>query len=381
MLEPLWGEPPLELRSKAGLSQKEKDALCNIPQAPLLEGPKLHQPETENILVKQECVGAGSQTSDILVTKSIELLRYRRQITRQLEIIALHKAHQATGANDLPAGEALPPIGQPPILPQAAAFQRTAKTTLFGFPLKEESTFKPIELPDITRKDAELGLRKAVIKISAHNGYQTAQDSAVRVLTEATELFLQTLTRKLRMELDRYLESNGKATGWTDILEKVFAEGGVGGVLDIQDYYEDSIIKYYYRLYSQCRDLEIRYRAEIPHQISGWQGNPDNIPEMHFPSSEEGAGLGDNLPNHATPTLDVGMQMLQSLEASGDLVDTPLSAADSVEPLSNMSCPTPSPALTPRTTSSVSAVAAAAVTSSPQLSSAKKRRRSGGKFM
>ena len=29
---------------------------------------------------------------------------------------------------------------------------------------------------------------------------------------------------------------------------------------------------------------------------------------MHFPSSEEGAGLeGD----HATPTIDVGMQMLQ----------------------------------------------------------------------
>ena len=46
---------------------------------------------------------------------------------------------------------------------------------------------------------------------------------------------------------------------------------------------------------------------------------------MHFPSSDEGAG-GDNYSfDHATPTLDVGMQMLQSLEASGDLADTPLS--------------------------------------------------------
>jgi hypothetical protein len=33
--------------------------------------------------------------------------------------------------------------------------------------------------------------------------------------------------------------------------------------------------------------------------------------------------------DHATPTLDAGMQMLQSLEASGDL-DTPLSAESEV---------------------------------------------------
>ncbi len=42
-----------------------------------------------------------------------------------------------------------------------------------------------------------------------------------------------------------------------------------------------------------------------------------------------GAGLGESMADHATPTLDAGMQMLQSLEASGDL-DTPLSAESEV---------------------------------------------------
>ena len=79
------------------------------------------------------------------------------------------------------------------------------------------------------------------------------------------------------------------------------------------------------------------------------------------------SGMGETSMDHSTPNLDVGMQMLQSLEASGDL-DTPRSA-DS-EALSNMSCTTPSPAFTPRTLSS-----------SPQFNSAKKRRRSGGKYI
>ncbi len=41
------------------------------------------------------------------------------------------------------------------------------------------------------------------------------------------------------------------------------------------------------------------------------------------------SGLGESMADHATPTLDAGMQMLQSLEASGDL-DTPLSAESEV---------------------------------------------------
>lgn len=56
---------------------------------------------------------------------------------------------------------------------------------------------------------------------SAHVGFQTAQDSSVRVLTESAELFLVQLTQRLRRELDRDLETGGGGGGWGDILEKV----------------------------------------------------------------------------------------------------------------------------------------------------------------
>jgi len=370
-LHQLWGE--IAVSGKAGLSRQEREALAMIPQVPLLEGPKLFQPEPQRHKVKSE---TGLQQS--ILIKNIELLRYRRQLTRLLETLEQHKKAVAAGELDQ-----LPPLPQPPPQPELKPFKRSTKSTLFGFPSKEQETSeegeqrvkedpdlslnKRLEVPEISTKDAEQGLRKAVIRISAHVGYHTAEDSGVRVLTEATELFLQRLTASLRRALDTDLQTNHAGTGWGDILEQVFNESGVGSILDVQDHYENNVIKQHFRLIEQCRELRESYVSEVPGEVGDWIAQEDDIPEMHFPSSDEGAGLGESLPNHATPTLDVGMQMLQSLEASGDLVDTPLSG-DS-EALSVLSCATPSPALTPRNS-----------TGSPQFNSSKKRRRSGGKF-
>ena len=71
------------------------------------------------------------------MTQTIELLRYRRQMTRVLEAVVQHKA--AAGGD----ADQLPPIGQPPAIPAAGPFVRKAKSTLFGFPLKEEIDVKP----------------------------------------------------------------------------------------------------------------------------------------------------------------------------------------------------------------------------------------------
>ena len=57
-------------------------------------------------------------------------------------------------------------------------------------------------------------------------GYQTAEDSGVRLLTEAAEIFLERLCRSLRLEQDADLERNHDSTGWTDIVEKVGARKG-----------------------------------------------------------------------------------------------------------------------------------------------------------
>ena len=242
-----------------------------------------------------------------------------------------------------------------------------------------ERTSKPAShTREIGEARARSGLRRAVVQLAAHAGFVTAQGSAVELLTDSTEAYMVNFCRKLRSTLDHQLElAPNEKIGWTDALEKVAVEVGISssfvgekyklGILSVGDYYEEKVVGGQARAVAQCKEREARYAAELPGEAAGNWENQDEIPEMHFPSSDEGAGLeGD----HATPTLDVGMQMLQSLEASGDL-DTPLSVAES-EALSGYSA-TPSPqVLTP---------GRAQTPHSPVEGRPKKRRRSGGKFL
>ncbi len=103
-------------------------------------------------------------------------------------------------------------------------------------------------------------------------------------------------------------------------------------VTGLQRYYEDEVVQ----LHNQLVEDVKRHRREstvtsaaatpscgvsvgedglgsVPVYLVGSAGD-DNIPEIHFPSSEEGVGGAVLSLEHATPQLDAGMQMLQSLE-------------------------------------------------------------------
>ena len=69
----------------------------------------------------------------------------------------------------------------PPSLPPVDRFVRRVEVNMFGCPLKDEdeesaekrSRLEPI--PDIGQAEAEAGLRRAVVRLSAHVGYHTAK--------------------------------------------------------------------------------------------------------------------------------------------------------------------------------------------------------------
>lgn len=385
MCEELWGEirPHSSgnaeggLRNSGGLGRAERDEL---PQIPILEGPKLYQPQTVQHKIKRE------YSTDPLVQNNIRLLQYKRQLVSLLETLAQRKANLS--ADPLAAATLADqsPI-QPPVFPQLAPVSKPGKRNIMGLQVQAESVpdkqdIKPTldrDIAEVSRNEYLSLLRKSVIQISAHAGYTNAMESALSSLTETAEMFIQNISRKLRVELDRNLETNEDGNGWSDILEKVLVESGIGGVLQIQEYYENYVIKYNTRLLSQCKELEEMYKKEMNACLETGQ---DNIPEMHFPSSDEGAG--ESLPNLATPTLDVGMQMLQSLEAASVDLEPPLSNQSEMA-FSVQSCPTPSPAMTPRAgnpTPSPAFNPRPLHAPSPQFGGpAKKRRRSGGKFL
>ena len=78
----LWGEiPPAASDNPLGLSPAEREAMAHISRPLPLEGPKIYQPAPSGVpSVKREPHGP-----DPLVTNTVELLVYKRQIDRLLE--------------------------------------------------------------------------------------------------------------------------------------------------------------------------------------------------------------------------------------------------------------------------------------------------------
>ena len=315
---------------------------------------------------------------DPMVLNTIQLLSHKRKLERLLD--SATAAKQQVSSGEVAAMPALPPL---PPMPPIVTFPRSSFTqSPFGYSFHEESDFtrgvSTCPPPSIGSRRARRGLYKAVSTLVAHAGYQSANSAALDTLTDVVLGYINTFCGKMRRAFDLELEAAPEAgMGFPDVVERVAKDTGLGGVLRLQDYYEDDVVRYHKGVVVECRAVEAEYRAELP----GWRGgglphfaDHDDIPEMHFPGSEEGDGEG--LLDHATPQLDAGMQMLQSLEAaSGELgVDTPMSLGDGSEGMGgsviSLSAATPSPQVGGRVTPS-------GRTSSPQLGSARKRRKSG----
>jgi len=357
----LWGETKNQFEISPDISHAEREALCKIPRPLPVEGPKFYTPVNRCPNVKTE------PHTDPLVTNTIQLLHYKRTLEKLLDNVSNYKIAIASGNLDK-----MPPLPPAPMMPDLVEFNPSKIDEGRDFCKRDMQKWRTAE---IGHQQARSLLRHSVIQLSAHSGFHVANSTAVELLTDTASSYLSTFTKRLRSCLDQELEiAPFESGGWSDVIERVAVEMAVGSntsasmrnsILAVGDYYEDSIIKKHSRLCKQVKEMYEKYASELPGDSGSW--GQDDIPEMHFPSSDEGAG-GDayNL-DHATPTIDVGMQMLQSLEASGDL-DTPMSAESEV--LSGYSA-TPSPqVLTPGRQGGVG---------SP---SGKKRRiESGGKFL
>merc|ERR1719312_1527596 len=279
------------------LTPGEREGLCKISRPLPVEGPKFHAPTTQPTRIKTE------QHTDPLVINTIQLLKYKRVLEKLLDTVSTYKLAIASGNLDK-----MPPLAPAPAMPEILEFHPSHPSDYYTHQV-DKLDQRVVELGETRARQL---LKQAVIQVSAHTGYHTTSSCALDLLTDATSAYLDTFSKRLRACLDQ------------------------------GDYYEDSVIKRHSRLSKTVKDLTEKYAAELPGDAGSW--GQDDIPEMHFPSSDEGAGGETYSLDHATPTLDVGMQMLQSLEASGDL-DTPMSAESEV--LSGYSA-TPSPqVLTP----------------------------------
>lgn len=330
----LWGEIPGTAETSIDLSPAEKEGLLKLSRPLPVDGPKFHAPITKDQELKVE------PTCDPLVINTIQLLEYRRVLEKLLDTVSGYKVALANGTADK-----MHPLQPPPEMPNIVD---PFKSIIDDAPEEEDDT--QCRVMQVSGERTRQLLESSVIKLAAHAGFETARNSAVQLLTDAASQYLKQFCSLMRLELDKRLEAApDNSDGWSDALETVCVEMRVSSrtveshrhtVLALGEYYEDTVIKRHRDLARDVRQMAAQYEAGT----SSWGG--DDIPEMHLPSSEEGAGGDSYNFDHATPTLDVGMQMLQSLEAGGDLADTPMSGdsyhvGDNLD--TGMETPSPSP--------------------------------------
>ena len=333
----LWGEIPGTPETSIDLSPAEKEGLLKLSRPLPVDGPKFHAPITKVREMKVE------PSSDPLVINTIQLLEYKRVLEKLLDTVSGYKVALANGTADK-----MPPLQPPPEMPNIV--EPPSKSLIEDDLEEEEEAPSKCRVMQISGERARQLLESSVIKLAAHAGFGTARNSAVQLMTDATSQYLRQFCSLLRLEEDRRLEAApDNSDGWSDALEAVCVAMRVSSrtlesqkhtVLALGEYYEDSVIKRHRDLAKEVRQMAAQYETGT----SSWGG--EDIPEMHLPSSEEGAGGDSYNFDHATPTLDVGMQMLQSLEAGGDLADTPMSGdsynvGDNLE--TGMETPSPSP--------------------------------------
>jgi hypothetical protein len=156
--------------------------------------------------------------------------------------------------------------------------------------------------------------------------FQQSTDEALNILTDVACDFTRQFCQVLRLSRDNQLLRN--SSGFADVMDRTYRDMNLGSILDIRDFYTNFVIGRYKAirkecksLIDECQNLEDASGTKFTNAFtpnvgsaSGDGGSVDNIPEIHFPSSEEGDTIATFSLDHSTPQMETGLQMLQNLE-------------------------------------------------------------------
>ena len=156
--------------------------------------------------------------------------------------------------------------------------------------------------------------------------FSQSTDEALNILTDVACDFTRQFCQVLRLSRDNQLLRN--SSGFADVMDRTYRDMNLGSVLDIRDFYTNSVVGRYKAIRKECKNLLEDCQnleeasgtkfgnAFTPNvsSASGDGGSVDNIPEIHFPSSEEGDTIPTFSLDHNTPQMETGLQMLKNFD-------------------------------------------------------------------
>ncbi|XP_059091411.1 uncharacterized protein LOC131886950 [Tigriopus californicus] len=260
-VQQLWGDIPDAAPSPVGLSPAEIEALRRLPRPLWLEGPKIYSP--------------APPAACVTPTPSLPLSDIE-QFNRSGELLET-------------------PPSWPIVLP-----------------------------PQLSRRSAHTLLRQGVGALCQFAGFEAAERRALDILVDATVHCLANLAAKLQKESEDRALYGPAHRGFTHAIERVFQDCLGQSVLALRPYITSIGPEIQRRIHLKTHPLSdpssIVSSPLDETQVSGlatpsFTIGAGDVPEIHFPSSEE----GDLAMDHATSQMETGLQMLQSLEQNASL--------------------------------------------------------------
>ncbi|KAK7097852.1 STAGA complex 65 subunit gamma-like [Littorina saxatilis] len=252
-----WGDIPTAPEQDSGIAALEREELSK-PRAVEVEGPPLFQPSSRHHPPSNEPLPAKWFQIDPTTQHTIRLLQHARKTRQAIQTIQQQAAQtdvkkSSEGESGFPTVPPIPEYDGPPLkhVPQPP----------FGYLAPDfDSDFakgigeSPPEIDEIACRRL---MRRSVAAILAHLSFESAPESVLETLTDATHEYYQQFMNHLRYAADS-ASMHGQA-GFPDIMEQVFHEMGIGSVTELHDFYQTRVLSYHTNMMETCQQLVAEY--------------------------------------------------------------------------------------------------------------------------
>jgi len=295
-----WGDLPT-IDDDPGIAALERDTVTK-PRLVAVESMKLYQPSKPSddaSRVKQERKVSGlfgpakiepatltrfDVEADPRIIHSLQLSQYLRKLNALISDHANSNVDitpeavgtkRKTSSSLPPTPSSSTPKATPPPLPASLDVKEVVKKEIscppFHPPPAEETlsafaqgrwsstTTAPSVPPVISNSACRQLVKKSVVTLVAHAGFDSASESAVDVLTDLLQSFLRQLTGNLADARDAEMTSGG--SDFPDHLERVFTEMDVGSAKSLIRFYKRDVVHRHKQLRRQADEVSAQYRS------------------------------------------------------------------------------------------------------------------------
>ncbi|XP_030051639.1 STAGA complex 65 subunit gamma [Microcaecilia unicolor] len=284
-----WGEIPV---SSSQTSRSSFELLQREFRTVEVQDPPLHQPSAQKPR-PTTMLDIPSEPCSLTI-HTIQLIQHTRRL-RSLIAATQAQGQQQTEGIKTEESEPLPSRPISPSLPDDL-LPLDSKIPQLPFHLRHsdpESDFyrgKGEPVTELSWTSCRQLLYQSVATVLAHAGFDSANESVLETLTDIAHEYCLKFTKLLRFAVDR--EARLGQTPFSDVMEQVFHEMGIGSVLSLQQFWQQRIKDYHSYMLQVSKQLSEEYEnivhpEKVTEDLKPVKIKEEPVSDITFPINEE----------------------------------------------------------------------------------------------